>query len=122
MASGICGDARGDRQTSRFRKLLTQMASEFSDCTGSLVLSHERLTTHVLLIKNLYRLVTGADFVLCVTDVRNPDISFEAGVAFGMRKPLLLVILPGTRTLPATFIGHFYVELSGDASDRDQLK
>src|SRR3989442_1705478 len=72
MASGICGDARGDRQTSRFRKLLTQMASEFSDCTGSLVLSHERLTTHVLLIKNLYRLVTGADFVLCVTDVRNP--------------------------------------------------
>jgi len=30
--------------------------------------------------------------------------------------------LPETEILPATFMGHFYVELAGDASDRECLK
>ena len=109
-------------QTSRLRGLLTQIASESSDCTVTFVFAHERLTTHFLLIRNLHRLVARADFVLFATDGKHPDVSFEAGLAVGLHKPLLFVILPETRTLPATFMGHFSVELSGDESNRDRLK
>jgi hypothetical protein len=49
-------------------------------------------------------------------------VSFEAGVAFGLGKPLVVVILPGTWVMPETFAGHFYVELAGDASDEECLK
>jgi hypothetical protein len=31
----------------------------------------------------------------------------------------MLVILPETHRLPATFMGHYYVELSGDGSDHE---
>lgn len=87
-----------------------------------LIFAHERLTTHSLLIKNLHRFVAGSDFVLCFTDGQDPDVAFEAGLAFGLRKPFVLAILPETQRLPATFVGHFYVELSGDdADDRESL-
>src|SRR5437867_12727790 len=111
-----------NRQTSRVRELLTQVASEFSDSKVELVFAHEKLPTHFLLRRNLRRLVARADFVLCVTDGQDPDVAFEAGLAFGLEKPLLFVLLPETERLPATFMGHFYVGLSGDAGDYDRLK
>src|SRR5713226_8994754 len=110
------------RETPRVRELLAQVARELSDCKLDLVFSHEKVPTHFLLRKDLHRLVARADFVFCVTDGPDPDVAFEAGLAFGLQKPLLLVILPETRMLPATFMGHFYVKLSGDASDHDCLK
>ena len=119
---GVVAMPDANRQTPRVRGLLIQVASEFSDCKVDLVFAHEKLPTHFLLRRNLRRLVARADFVLCVTDGQDPDVSFEVGLAFGLQKPLLLVILPETQRLPATFMGHFYVELSGDASDYERLK
>ena len=49
-------------------------------------------------------------------------LSFEAGLAYGLQTPFLLVLLPETRILPATCMGHFYVELSGGASDQECLR
>ena len=108
--------------TPRLRDLLTEIASESSGCKLDLIFAHESLTTHSLLIKNLHRLVARADFVVCVTDGQDVDVSFEAGCAVGLQKPLLLVILPETRRLPASFMGHFYVELSGYVSDHECLR
>ena len=119
---GIVAMPDANRQTPRVRGLLIQVASELSDCKLELVFAQEKLPTHFLLRRNLRRLVARADFVLCVTDGQDPDVVFEAGLAFGLQKPLLLVILPETRILPATFMGHFYVELCGDASDHDRLQ
>src|SRR5207244_10834885 len=82
------------RQKSQLRALLTQIASEFSDCEVGLVFAQETLPTHKLLIRNLRGVVARADFVLCVTDGQDRDVSFEAGLAFGLEKPLLLVMLP----------------------------
>src|SRR5436309_2475589 len=80
------------RQTPRVRRLLTQIASELSECRLDLVFADEKLPTHFLLRRNLRRLVVRSDFVLCVTDGQDPDVSFQAGLAFGLQKPLLLVI------------------------------
>lgn len=109
----------GDRHTPRLRGLLTQVAGDYKI---DLIYAHERLPTHSLLIKNLRRLVAGSDFVLCFTDGEDPDVAFEAGVALGLQKPFVLVLLPETERVPATFMGHFYVELSGEVSDRDCLR
>jgi hypothetical protein len=108
--------------TPRLSELLIQIASELSGRQVDLIFAHERLTTHSLLIKNLHRLVAGSDFVLCCTDGEDLDVAFEAGLAVGLQKPLVLVILPETERLPATFMGHFYVELSGDADDFERLR
>src|SRR5207249_3911427 len=81
------------RQTARVRALLTQVASDLSGCRLDLVFADEKLPTHVLLRRNLRRVVTRSDFVLCVTDGQDREVAFEAGLAFGLRKPLLLVIL-----------------------------
>jgi hypothetical protein len=109
----------GHRHMPRLQGLLTQIAD---DCNIDLIFGHESLTTHSLLIKELHRLVGRADFMVCVTDGQDLDVSFEAGCAIGLRKPLLLVILPETRRLPATFMGRVYVELSGDVSDHEYLR
>jgi hypothetical protein len=109
----------GGRHTPRLRGLLNRIADDYKI---DLIFAHERLTTHSLLIKNLQRLVARADFVVWVTDGQDLDVSFEAGCAVGLRKPFLLVILPETWRLPATFMGHFYVELSGDVSDHECLR
>jgi hypothetical protein len=108
--------------TARLSELLIQIASELSGRQVDLIFAHERLTTHSLLIKNLHRLVAGSDVVLCFTDGQDPDAAFEAGLAVGLQKPLVLVILPETQRLPATFMGHFYVELTGDSEDRERLR
>jgi hypothetical protein len=60
--------------------------------------------------------------VLWITDGWNPNVAFEAGLAFGLEKPLLLVLLPETRRLPATCMGHYCVELAGDDSDGEELR
>src|SRR5437899_8803050 len=112
----------GYRETARVRELLAQVARELSDCKLDLVFAHEKVPTHFLLRRDLHRLVARADFVFCVTDGQDPDVVFEAGLAFGLEKPLLLVILPEARILAAVFMGHFYVKLYGDASDHDCLK
>jgi hypothetical protein len=109
-------------QTARVCRLLTEVASELSDCRLDLVFAQERLPTHLLLRENLRQLVARSDFVLCCTDGQDPDVAFEAGLAFGLQKPFVLVILPETQRLPATFMGHFYVELSGDTSDHERLR
>ena len=83
---------------------------------AGLVFAHEKVPTHFLLRRDLHRLVARADFVFCVTDGQDPDVSFQAGLAFGLQKPLLLVILPEARILPVTFMGHFYVKLYGATS------
>jgi hypothetical protein len=108
--------------TPRLTELLIQIVRELSDCKVDLLFAHERLPTHSLLIKNLYRLVAGSDFVLCFTDGQDPDIAFEAGLASGLQKPFVLVILPETQRLLATFMGHLYVELPGDSEDREHLR
>jgi hypothetical protein len=109
--------------TPRLTELLIQIASVLSGRQVDLIFAHERLTTHSLLIKNLHRLVAGSDLVLCFTDGQDPDVAFEAGLAFGLQKPFVLVLLPETERVPATFMGHFYVELSGDgADDRESLR
>jgi hypothetical protein len=103
----------------RLHGLLNQVSGDYRI---DLVFAHERLPTHSLLIKNLHELVARSDFVLCFTDGQEPDVAFEAGLAFGLQKPFVLVILPETERLPATFMGHFYVELSeDDADDRETL-
>jgi hypothetical protein len=109
----------GHRHTPRLHGLLNQVAGDYKI---DLIFAHERLPTHSLLIKNLHRLVAGSDFVLCFTDGEDPDVAFEAGLAFGLEKPFVLVILPEAQRLPATFMGHFYVELSGDSEDRERLR
>ena len=109
----------GYRRMPRLQGLLTQIAGDFGI---DLIFGHERLPTHSLLIKNLRQLVAGSDFVLCFTDGQDPDVAFEAGLAFGLQKPFVLVVLPETERVPATFMGHFYVELSGDASDHECLR
>src|SRR5437899_8092389 len=93
------------RRKPRARGLLTQVASELSDCKLDLVFAQEKQPTHFLLRRNLHRLVARADFVFCVTDGQDPDVAFEAGLAFGLQKPLLLVILPEARILPAPLRG-----------------
>lgn len=60
--------------------------------------------------------------MLCFTDGQDPDIAFKAGLAFGLQKPFMLMILPETQRVPATFMGHFYAELSGDASNHERLR
>src|SRR2546426_9592243 len=92
----------GYRETARVCELLVQVASELSGCRLDLVFAHEKVPTHFLLRRDLHRLVARADFVFCVTDGQDPDVVFEAGLAFGLQKPILLVILPETRMLPAT--------------------
>jgi hypothetical protein len=109
-------------ESGRVRDLLTGVASEFRDPEIKLVFAEETLSTHALLVRNLRRLVAASDAVLCFTDGRDPDVSFEAGVAVGLGKPLVVVILPGTWVMPETFVGHFYVELAGDSSDPECLK
>jgi hypothetical protein len=116
---GLVAMANGDRHTPRLRGLLNRIAG---DHKIDLIFAHERLPTHSLLIKNLHRLVADSDFVLCFTDGLDPDIAFEAGLAFGLQKSFVLVILPDTRRLPATFMGHFYLELSGDTTDHERLR
>lgn len=110
----------GHRHTPRLRGLLSQISGDYS---LDVIFAHERLPTHSLLVKNLQQLVAHSDFVLSFTDGLDPDVAFEAGVALGLQKPFVLVILPETERLPATFMGHFYVELSGDdADDRESLR
>jgi hypothetical protein len=109
-------------EAARVHALLTAVAKELPDLEIKLTFAHETLATHALLIKNLRRLMAASDAVLCFTDGRNPDVSFEAGVALSLRKPLVVVILPGTWVMPETFAGHFYVELAGDSSDQECLK
>ena len=109
----------GHRHIPRLHGVLNQIADDYSI---DLIFAHERLSTHLLLRKNLRRLVARSDFVLCFTDGQDPDIAFEAGLAVGLQKPFVLVILPETQRLPATFMGHFYVELSGDTSDHERLR
>jgi hypothetical protein len=109
----------GHRHIPRLHGVLNQIADDYSI---GLIFAHERLPTHLLLKKNLRQLVARSNFVLCFTDGRDLDIAFEARLAFGLQKPFVLVILPETQRLPATFMGHFYVELSGDTSDRERLK
>lgn len=105
--------------TPRLQSFLNQISIDYGI---DLIFAHERLPTHSLLIKKLHRLVAGSDFVLCFTDGQDPDVAFEAGVAFGLQKPFVFVLLPETQRLPATFMGHFYVELSGDANDLERLR
>jgi hypothetical protein len=112
----------GDGHTPRIRVLLTQIVGELSDYKVDLVFAHERLPTHLLLRKTLRPLVARSDFVLCFTDGQDPDVAFEAGLALGLEKPFVLVLLPETERMPATFMGHFYVELSGDSEDRERLR
>jgi len=109
-------------QTARVCELLTEVAGELSDWRVDLVFAHERLPTHRLLTRHLRPLVARSDFVLCVTDGHDLDVAFAAGLAFGLGKPFALVVLPETHRLPATFVGHFYVELAGDTSDHECLK
>jgi hypothetical protein len=110
----------GHRHTPRLHGLLNQVAGDYKI---DLIFAHERLPTHLLPKKNLRQLVARSDFVLCFTDGRDLDIAFEAGLAFGLQKPFVLVLLPETQRVPATFMGHFYVELSGDdADDRESLR
>jgi hypothetical protein len=110
----------GHRHIPRLHVVLNQIAGDYSI---DLIFAHERLSTHLLLRKNLRQLVARSDFVLCFTDGQDPDIAFEAGLAVGLQKPFVLVILPETQRLPATFMGHFYVELSeDDADDRESLR
>jgi len=75
-----------------------------------------------LLRENLRQLVARSDFVLCCTDGQDRDVAFEAGLALGLKKPFVLVLLPETERVPATFMGHFYAELSGDSEDRGRLR
>ena len=110
----------GHRHIPRLHGVLNQIADDYSI---DLIFAHERLSTHLLLRKNLRQLVARSDFVLCFTDGQDPDIAFETGLAFGLQKPFVLVLLPETQRLPATFMGHYYVELSGDdADDRESLR
>jgi len=106
----------------RVHALLRTIAGELRDPEVKLVFAHQALSTHALLIKNLRRVVTASDVVLCFTDGRNPDVSFEAGVGLGLGKPVVVVILPGTWVMPETFAGHYYLELVGDVSDQERLK
>lgn len=119
---GFVAMSRANSETPRLRGLLAQIAREQSDYEVDLIFAHERLPTHALLIRNLHRLVARSDFVLCFTAGQNADVCFEAGLAFGLEKPLVLVILPRTRSIPATFVGHFFVELTGDSTDHEELK
>jgi len=98
---------------------MSQIAGDYSI---DLIFAHERMPTHSLLINNLHGLAARSDFVLCCTDGQDPDVAFGAGLAFGLQKPFVLVILPETERPPPTFMGHFYVELSGDVSDRECLR
>jgi hypothetical protein len=110
----------GNRHTPRLHDLVNQVAGDYKI---DLIFAHERLPTHLLLKKNLRQLVARSDFVLCFTDGQDLDIAFEAGLAFGLQKSFVLVLLPETQRVPATFMGHFYVELSEDgADDRESLR
>jgi nucleoside 2-deoxyribosyltransferase len=100
----------------------SRIARNLGDPAIELIFAHERLTTHAVLVQNLRRLMAAADFVICFTDGINLNVSFEAGLAVGLGKPLVLAILPGARSMPATFVGQCYVELHGNAEDRDELR
>jgi hypothetical protein len=70
----------GHRHIPRLHGVLNQIADDYSI---DLIFAHERLSTHLLLRKNLRRLVARSDFVLCFADGQDPDIAFEAGLACG---------------------------------------
>jgi hypothetical protein len=60
-----------------------------------------------------------ADFVVCLFDGENLNITFEIGAAYALEKPIFLVLLDSQKRIPSSTRGLYWVRFLPDYSDAE---
>lgn len=75
-----------------FRKMYDTIASACAQCGMSCVRTDDEYVMKENLTKNILRSIIESSIIIAVLDGKNPNVTYEVGIAHALGKPVILVI------------------------------